>query len=116
MNQGREAEERVARLLEERGYRILHRNLRAGRWEADIVAWKDGLYVFVEVKARTGRGFGSPGEAVTREKRRRLEAVARSFLAGRKGGSCRFDVALVSLGKAGVEDVVILEDAFRPWD
>jgi len=114
---GRQAEEQVARLLEERGYRILHRNFRAGRWEADIVAWKDGLYVFVEVKARGGRGFGSPGEAVTREKRRRLEAVARYFLAGKRGGNCRFDVALVSLGKAGVvEEVVILEDAFRPWD
>ncbi len=116
MNRGREAEEAVARLLEERGYRVLHRNFRVGRWEADIVAFKDGLYVFVEVKARRGQGCGSPGEAVTREKRRRLEKVARFFMAGKKGRSCRFDVALVALGEAGVKEVVILEDAFRPWD
>jgi putative endonuclease len=69
---GRWGEEVAARFLEERGYRILARNLRTAYGEIDLIAYKDGLTIFVEVKARTGTGFGLPEEAITPTKRSHL--------------------------------------------
>jgi putative endonuclease len=76
--------ERLAgRYLEEHGHRVLARNLRIGRLgELDLVTLDgDGRTLcFVEVKTRTGEGFGQPAEAVTADKRRRIRTMANLFL------------------------------------
>ena len=66
--------------LERRGYAILARRYRTKHGEIDIVADDRGTTVFVEVKARTTREFGSPTEAVTRWKQRRLVSMAISVI------------------------------------
>ena len=71
---GREGEERAAAHLERRGYRILERNVRAGGVEIDLVAARGRLVVFVEVKARSGSGFGGPLHAVDVSSRGRFVA------------------------------------------
>jgi Holliday junction resolvase-like predicted endonuclease len=77
---GRWGEERAARHLERRGWTVLARNYRFGRREVDLVVRKGRLVVFVEVKTRAGRGFGSPQDAITGLKRREIEAVATHYL------------------------------------
>lgn len=107
--------ERAAeRALVRAGYRILDRNFRAGAGEIDIVAEENGVVCFVEVKGRSGPGFGRPEEAVTLEKQRRIFRAAEEWLAHRRrqGASCRFDVVAVRDG-AGEDDVEILRDAFE---
>ncbi len=50
------------------GYGIIERNMRIGRNEIDIVASDGDCLVFVEVKTRRSNRFGSPADAVGREK------------------------------------------------
>ncbi len=99
----------------ERGYEILARNWRCPAGEADLVLRRGRLLVVCEVKTRSGTGYGTPAEAVGRQRQRRLRRTAAMFLEaereraeGFRGRGIRFDVAEV-LG--GV--VTVIEDAFR---
>ena len=114
---GDRGEALAAAFLEEEGYIILARNYRFGRREVDLVVRRNDLVAFVEVKARSAPGFGHPLEAITRLKRREVEAVATHFLAtrGLDGVDVRFDAVAVYFRsdspRAAVEHV---EDAWRP--
>jgi putative endonuclease len=70
------------------------RSERGGmRGEIDIVAWRDGVLCFVEVKTRSSNLFGAPQEAVTRAKQRQISRLANAFVgAFRVECACRFDV------------------------
>lgn len=65
--------------LERDGYRIIERNFSCRAGEIDIIAEKDGVTCFVEVKLRRSREFGSPLDAVTPTKRRRLVRAAQYY-------------------------------------
>ena len=72
--------ERVARAhLEAKGYRILTTGFRTREGEVDIVAERDGVVIFVEVKTRRGDAMGSALEAIDARKARRLLLAAQSF-------------------------------------
>lgn len=115
---GRWGEDRAAAFLRARGWTILARNYRWGRREVDLVVRRGRLVAFVEVKTRSGTGFGPPQEAITRLKRREVEAVAADFLRRRPQGEVdvRFDaVAVVApRGDRAGARVEHLEDAWRP--
>ncbi len=95
---GKWGEERAAVFLRLKGYRILETNYRVPVGEIDLIAWKKGTLVFVEVKARKGKTQGTPLEAVSPHKVRRISAAAALYLAQRRElpAACRFDV--VTLG------------------
>lgn len=80
---GRYGEELAARTLEDAGWVIVDRNWRGTRGELDLVALDGRELVVVEVKTRTGLGFGHPAEAVTAPKLARLRRLAGEWLAGR---------------------------------
>lgn len=80
---GDAAEEAVAADLVARGWEILGRNLRIGRYELDAVAVDPGppaALVMIEVRWRASRGFGLPEETVDHRKRTRLRAAAYGLL------------------------------------
>ena len=105
---GARAEDAACAFLRDRGYEILARNLRLGHGELDIVARRDGVTAFVEVKYRRDGRFGTPAEAVTPQKRERYRMIAKSFCAKmRREVPVRFDVASVLNGK-----LEYFEDAF----
>jgi putative endonuclease len=116
---GERAERLACRELRRRGYEIVARRFRTRLGEIDIVAREGPVLVFVEVKARRGAGFGSPLEALTWWKRRRLLAMARQYLAscgGLADQPCRFDVVGIVLGRGGRPQVELVRDAFRIAD
>ncbi len=77
---GRKGEEIATKYLKKRGYEILERNFKSKRWgEIDIVAIKDDVLVFVEVKARVGSKYGEPQEAVTPFKLRALKRTGQYY-------------------------------------
>src|SRR5215472_14990996 len=76
---GRRGEQIATRHLKRCGYLILARNYRAAGAEIDLVALDESTLAFVEVKSRVGSGFGTPVEAVDREKRERIRRAARAF-------------------------------------
>jgi uncharacterized protein (TIGR00252 family) len=65
---GQSAEERVAKLLEKAGFKILARNWRTRICEIDIVANKNKIIYFVEVKFRSSEKQGSGLEYITPKK------------------------------------------------
>ncbi|MFL6138013.1 MAG: YraN family protein [Frankiaceae bacterium] len=107
---GRFGEDVAAEFLQRAGLRIVQRNWRCREGELDIVARDGDELVFCEVKARSGNGFGSPVEAVTPAKVRRLRLLAARWLAedrgagslGRGCSTVRFDVVGVLRAPDGV--------------
>jgi len=92
-------EEAAAAYIVALGMRILRRNLRGPGGEIDIVALDGATVVFVEVKSRRSRGFGSALGAVDRRKRARIRAVAADFLQFyAPNARARFDVLAIERG------------------
>lgn len=77
---GRWGEQKAAAFLEKHGYRIIERNFRTPYGEIDIIAQRDSVYVFVEVKTRRSTSFGLPEEAITQRKRTHILASAQAYL------------------------------------
>jgi putative endonuclease len=77
---GKRGEDIASSYMQEHGYRILQRNFRCGYGEVDIICTQAQVLVFVEVKTRTGQGFGSPEESITRTKKEHIRKVALIFL------------------------------------
>ncbi len=72
--------ERVAAAhLEAKGYRLLATKFRVREGEVDLVAERDGVVAFVEVKTRRGSAMGSAVEAIDGRKAARLLLAADAF-------------------------------------
>ncbi|MFA6167521.1 MAG: YraN family protein [Gemmatimonadaceae bacterium] len=95
--------ERVAaRWLERQGYTVLARRWRSGHRDIDVIAERDGIVAFVEVKTRAALEFGDPVQAVHAQKQRSLVRSAREWMARHDGAKpakpeYRFDVIGVLL-------------------
>lgn len=101
---GKSGEQAAADYLRSHGLRILDQNWRCDFGEIDIVAADRQVFVVCEVKTRSGVGYGTPLEAVTRTKLRRLRKLAVAWL---NAHGVRFDqiridvVAIVCEGTGG---------------
>jgi putative endonuclease len=96
------SESRARRHYRLRGYRILGTNVWIAGYELDLVVRRGRSLAFVEVKSKSGPGFGSPEEMVTPEKQRRIRQAAQAWLARNpKHAACtiRFDVVAEAAGK-----------------
>jgi putative endonuclease len=96
---------------------VLGRNWRGRDGEIDIVALAPGdTLVIVEVKTRTGTGFGMPALAVTASKYARLRRLAAQWVAahGYRPAAIRIDVVGVLASRRGeIFDIDHIEGAFR---
>ena len=95
---GRVAEWTAMAYLMCKGYRILGHRLRTPHGEVDVAAWKQGVLVIVEVKARATYDAGA--YAVTPRAQARIAQAAKS-LAGRwrlTSAPIRFDLVVVGSG------------------
>jgi putative endonuclease len=106
---GAHGEELAAKHLAASGYRLLHRNWRWRQGELDLVVEKDGEIVFVEVKARRSHAFGTPEEAVTRTKQRKLIRTAYAYLARQGNPNTRWRIDVIALDLNAQGEVVRLE-------
>jgi putative endonuclease len=114
---GREGERLAQRHLRRNRYKILYRNFRAPHGgEVDLVCrdrTSDAL-VFVEVKTRRGLGYGSPAEAVTRDKQKLIARGALAWLRLLDNPDIvfRFDIVEVVVDESGPA-FNIIQDAFK---
>jgi putative endonuclease len=72
-------EKLAADYLKKRKYKILETNYRCPQGEIDIVARHGDFLVFIEVRTKTGTGFGAPEESVTPVKREHLINTAEHY-------------------------------------
>ena len=73
---GKAGEILAAIYLEEKGFKILERNFTTKYGELDIIAEKNGVIHYIEVKTRGSRRYGRAAEAVNAVKLRKMEKTA----------------------------------------
>ncbi|MBQ3726787.1 MAG: YraN family protein [Selenomonadaceae bacterium] len=112
---GKLGEDCAAKFLEAEGYTIVDRNFRIRSAEIDIIARRDNLIIFVEVKARSNIRHGLPVEAVNLRKQKKIIEAAGVFLQDENfcDCACRFDVVEVYLRGECVEEIHQIENAFE---
>ncbi len=100
-------------LLVRAGYRILERNYHTPFGELDIVALDKGSIVFIEVKTRSSRRYGTALHAVTPLKMNRMIKSALFFISKHRYDEMnyRFDVVAVTTSN-GNRTVEHIKNAF----
>ena len=102
--------------LGKNGYDIVETNYRCTEGEIDIIARQKDILIFVEVRTKRTRQFGSPEESITRTKKERLRAVAERY--GQEHddipASWRIDVMAIQLDiNDRVKRIQLIENAIE---
>ena len=104
---GKIGEDLVVKKLKKLGYRLIKRNFTTPYGEADIIVFKDGVTVFVEVKARNNDYYGEPKDSVGYKKQGKYRKIASYYMQKKGESEISFAVAEV-MG----EEVNVIFDAF----
>lgn len=102
--------------LRNEGYKILEKNFNCSSGEIDIIALKNNILSFIEVKSRFTTSFGNPKESVTCYKQHRIINSAKYYLHHKKlyDYYIRFDVIEVIFNfDCSKYEIEFLKDAFR---
>lgn len=120
LSKGAAGEIQAARFLRNKGFTILSSNYRCRQGEIDIIAQKDNILSFVEVKTRSKNSMYSPREAVNCAKQRRIILTASIYLAKYPSKlQPRFDVIEVvmeSPSSLKVSEINHIQGAFDAGD
>lgn len=92
---GRWGEEVAAQYLLERGYEIVARNVRTPHGEIDLLARRDGMLIFIEVKARASSSLGPPEISVASRKQAHMVACAEYY--AQQNGVDHWQIDVVSV-------------------
>ena len=77
---GKQCEDKAVAWLIRNGFRILHRNWRFSYYEIDVIARKDDMLHFIEVKARKFSKFEYPEASVGKKKFKDIQKAANAYL------------------------------------
>jgi len=98
--QGSDWETAAESFLQKRGLKSVTRNFYSRFGEIDLVMLDGATLVFIEVRYRSNRYYGTGAASVTPVKQRKVVSAAKHFLQRKKQFAmqpCRFDV--ISIGK-----------------
>ncbi len=73
-------EEIAVKYLQDKNFTIIKRNYKKNNGEIDIISKDKESVVFIEVKYRQNKKFGSPLEAITQKKLKKILETAELFL------------------------------------
>ena len=107
---GNLGEEKIVKLLEKLGHKIVSRNYKTKLYEIDIISEKDKIVYFTEVKARKNSDFGAPKEFIDKKKLEKMRLGATDFMKNKKED---FKLAIGTVegkNKGGKIDWFILEE------
>ena len=108
---GLEGEQLAVEYLKKKAWIIHEMNYRFSRSEIDLIASKDNLLIFVEVKTRTNTTFGLPEEFVDDKKAQNIIKGADHYIGKMDWkGNVRFDI--ISIVKKKRIEIKHIEDAF----
>lgn len=111
---GKDGQICVENFLKSRGYAILARNYNIRSGEIDLVAQRNEIVCFVEVKTRSKQYFPI-SMSVNFSKQSRIEKAAKHFILteGLRNKAFRFDVATVCLANVSDPEINYIENAFN---
>jgi putative endonuclease len=106
-------EQKAVEYLQNKGYEIVVKNYRHLQAEIDLIARKGKLLIFVEVKTRTGTGYGLPEEFVSYTKSKLVMKAAEGYIFDTNWQfDVRFDIISILIFPDGGLNIRHLEDAF----
>ncbi|MDB4902002.1 MAG: hypothetical protein JWQ63_1283 [Mucilaginibacter sp.] len=112
---GRRGESLAKTHLEVSGYEILDENWTHGKLEVDLIAYKNKVIIFTEVKTRSGNSFGEPEDFVDARKQKLLVEAADEYIyLMNHQGEVRFDIISVLFDQKNNYILKHIEDAFWP--
>lgn len=108
---GKTGEKIAVDYLTGQGFTLLEKNWRHGHWEVDVIASKEKVLHFIEIKTRRSRKFGYPEEDVTRKKVVNLINAAEEYLIQHQPNSrIQFDILSIYLGRDAAPEFFFIED------
>ncbi len=113
---GKKGEKIARNFLRRQGYRMRAINYSCPHGEIDIIAQDRKTIAFVEVRTLSSGKYGSPFEALSREKRRHVTRAARHYLHRYRleDQDWRFDFVGIILPENGPPEIELIKDAFPP--
>lgn len=113
---GNFGEDLSVKYLVKKGYEILHRNFRCRLGEIDIISKSHNGYIcFTEVKSRYNCSYGSPHESITRNKVKKIRAIAELYIMKNNLNNVdlRFDVIEIVFNNSDDNYIInFIENAF----
>lgn len=113
---GKDAENAALRFLMRQGLTFVEHNFHCLGGEIDLIMLDELQLVFVEVRKRKSKHFGSAALSITPRKQEKIILAAQHFLAAHPQYAnviCRFDVVTFDGAQANSQ-AVWYKDAFRP--
>ena len=105
---GARGEIQARKYLKKAGWKILESNYKNPFGEVDIIARKEDVIAFIEVKTRLSDKYGQPSEAVTASRKKKYISAAKYYFAGRETDTTvRFDIIEILQG-----EINYIENAF----
>lgn len=111
---GKDGEDIAVKYLETHGYRVLDRNYTTAIGEVDIFVTDEKTLIAVEVKSRLSLEFGTPAEAVTHDKIKKISQVSSQYIKQYRlfNVPVRFDVVEVYIKDNTVNHIVNAFDCY----
>jgi putative endonuclease len=110
---GKKGEALAVHYLQKNGFAILYQNWRHSRYEVDIIASKETVLHFIEVKTRSSLQFGTPEASVDTKKIKNLLKASEEFQHQHPGWKrVQFDVLAILLGTDCTEEYFFIEDVY----
>jgi putative endonuclease len=110
---GKKGESLAAEYLLQKGFTILHSNWRWSRYEIDIIAIKDNILHFIEVKTRRTADYGFPEESISKWKLQCMLKAGAAFL-GQHGvwKRVQYNVLSITLVNNKPPEYFFIEDVY----
>ncbi len=100
--------------FEEKGYFIMHKNWRHKNLEVDIIASKNNMLHFIEVKATTTLLYGHPEDKISEKKIKNLINASEEFLfQNPQWQRIQFDVLSITMLKDKPVEYFLIEDVYQ---
>lgn len=113
---GKNGEELASQWMIQSGYIILHRNWRHSHYEVDIIAEKNKLLHFIEVKTRRSLRYGLPEESVSKKKMKYLMNAAEEYLIQHpQWKRIQYDILSILLLNRKEPEFFLIEDVYY-WE
>jgi putative endonuclease len=110
---GKIGEELAIAWLQQQGFTILMRNWRFKRFEMDIIAEKNHVLHFIEVKTRRSNSFGYPEERIDRRKIRRMLRTGTAYQCQNPSWrQVQYDILSITMVQNQPPEYYFIEDVY----
>ena len=108
---GKKGEELARNFLVKQGFAILESNFRYSKiGEIDIIAQKENLIIFVEVKSRHSDRFGGALYSISSKKKQSLKKTAQYYITHSNNNDITYRFDMISVREDSIEWI---EDIIR---